>query len=233
MESIAPNIEAVIKSNGHAITVLNQESTGFWRCVDSRNRLFTVHSNNLMPVPKLPNRFRESSFQRFAHVIGAALREYPGAIKVDPSPLAADSYKQPLRDAITSKAKWGWKSKAIDDDVFDAYHDKLVVISDAEGTVLIGSREGLQKQAKPYGYVESSARPDEVLVALADLEPVCLLLHRKALQPPPNFFIILSPTTPSPIPDLESRYDVVFAPHESVPNKYFLIGPLNLNIPPK
>ena len=178
------------------------------------------------PIHRPPSRFRASAFERFAHVIGAALDDFPRAIRVDPSPLSAESYKQPLRDAIAAKQRYGYRSPSINEERFKAHADALVVVSDDQGMVYIGSRDVVrQREGRLVGQVQSS---NEIVVAAVGIESVCLLLQRHALSPTP-LFVVFDLDAPR-IASIEARYDVVIVPHETVPNKHFLVGPLNLNI---
>ncbi len=138
-----------------------------------------------------------------------------------------DSFCQPLRDAITAKAKYGYKHPLVDEALFAQHHADLVVRA-GEGFVFVGTREATQaRKAVNVGILAPNTPVEiEVLVDPLFLESVCLQLHKLAFSPQPNFVVFNTP--PEQITDLESRYDVAFAPHENQPSKHSLVGPLNL-----
>lgn len=233
---IKPNIRAVATLKQGAarenVRVLQDipGMTNFWLCSTPHGTPLVVHQSKLMPIENRPLRFRETSFARFAHIIGAALKEFPGAVKIDPSPLRVDSFHQPLRDAIAAKKKHGYSHPLVDEALFRKHADSLVV-SVADSHIFIGSRESVMaRKAVTLGAIkDGKSEEPEVLVDPLALEQVCLLLHRQVFSPQPPFVVV---GVAQPIlDDLESRYDVAFAPHERDATKFSLVGPIKLTQP--
>ena len=177
-----------------------------------------------------PNRFSETVFRRYAHVIGAALNAYPQAIKVDPWPIRADSYKQPLRDAMEAKSRYGYQHALINNDLFDNYFSLLVVSSDNANLVYIGPRnavvrKGVIETGTIKGIKDNTA---EIEVKIDYLAELCFLIRNKAFTPMPEFVVSI------PSPDLatkcEELYHVNLIEHPVVPLLYNIVGPLNIGI---
>lgn len=208
---------------------------GFWNCLTSKGRSLTIHEQYLEPMANIPLKYRQTTFDRFARVIGSALNAYPSAIKVDPAPLKVDSYCQPLRDAITAKQRFGYKNPAINEDLFKRHADDLVVAADDSGHVWVGPAESVKarKAVAEYGTIKASAAPvandPEIVVDHIAVATICNLLKYHRLKPTPNFVVL--DFDPQTIVDLESSYDVVFVPHEKEKNKHSLVGPIEMKLP--
>jgi hypothetical protein len=214
------------------VTVLRSGAVaaGFYTCRDRFGNDLNIHAANLMPIEPVPLRFRRAAFERYAHVIGAALRAYPSTITVDPSPLTAESYAQPLRDAIRAKQQHGYIHPDINEDLFRQHASNLVVRIGA-GVITAGGTAGPNGKHVVVGRVREAAPAEQdTLVDPACLDPLCLMLTERRLTPPPSF--VVAGLTPQQIESFEARYDVAFVPHDTQAGMHRLVPPLSLNITP-
>lgn len=233
--TLAPNIHAhAVLHQGRKQTVVRLVRPGtdapeFWVCEDEHGGTLNVHRSNLMPIENIPNRFRRHSFDRYAHIIGAALAAWPNGVKVDPAPLRVDSFVQPLRDAITAKQRYKYVHPSINDREFDLHAASLVVRS-GDGFVFVGSLDGtrVSKERKLVGTVITTAIGTEITVTPHHLETVCQLLHNDAFDPLPTF--IVRGAHPTVVADMEARYNVTFVVDENDASKYYLLGPMKVGV---
>lgn len=185
---------------------------GFYVVRDRDGQEHNVHQSNLMPIENVPLRFRRAAFERYAHVIGEALRAYPGAVTVDTSPMTPESYAQPLRDAIRAKQEHGYKHPLVDDALFAQYADK-VKVRIGTGCVTVGGPNDSLHSKRINGTIKPTAACEDIMIDPECVDRVCALLHEKRLTPPPAFVVYgLDDAT---IASFEARYDVAFVPHEN------------------
>lgn len=175
-----------------------------------------------MNKSNISSRFSLNSFNRYALVIQAALKAYPGAISFDPR-MKVDSYKQRCRDAITGAQRYGWadEHEVVDKRLFDTYADLLVVAS-KEDQIVIGGHEAVKNGKATAFAVTSIETPVEVITEnKVFIDSLCQLLSNKVFRPQPRF--IVSGLSQDEINVLESRFDVAFAPVDGDATKWEVI----------
>lgn len=204
---------------------------GFYTVRDRDGTEHNIHRTNLMPVESVPLRYRRATFERYAHVIGAALRSFPQAVSVDPSPLTAESYAQPLRDSITAKKRFGYRHQLVDDALFTKHAEAISVRIKPDGTLEVGGTSPAKGHAISGTVRDAGSTPAtcDSLVDLKALDAVCLLLHERRLMPAPSF--VVAGVDDQTVASFEERYDVAFVPHENGrAQTYRLVPPLTLDI---
>lgn len=102
---------------------------------------------------ELPYRFRESSFRDFEPFINNIVEAYPNAVKADPSLFkkAQVTFACRLRDAIKSYKDNHWISY-INRDKFETIVDSIVVSERSDGSILSGSKDGIERFASSGGH---------------------------------------------------------------------------------
>lgn len=202
---------------------------GFYVVRDRDGQEHNVHQSNLMLIENVPLRFRRAAFERYAHVIGEALRAYPGAVTVDTSPMTPESYAQPLRDAIRAKQEHGYKHPLVDEALFAQHADK-VKVHIGTGCVIVGGPTYLCGEKRINGTIKPTATAcEDVMIDPECVDRVCALLHEKRLTPAPAFVVYGLDDTA--IASFEARYDVAFVPHENGRVQcHRLVPPLTIRI---
>lgn len=212
---------------GHSLVrITHDRKNGFYECDNLiTGESMVLYRANLTPMPTIPSRFREHMFHQVAEHLGAALKHYPKAIRINPQPLAVDTMARRLREAIIAKQTYGWKHPAVDESAWTQLVDLLKVSIEPSGTILLGSQDAIkQQQIAPLGLSqEPSDTPAMPLLRLtsatsADLENICSLLHFRRLSPTP--IVEVSDLTPEQIESLEQRYDIAIIPLENKPNVF-------------
>lgn len=192
----------------------------FYKCETDDGREITVHVDNLTTMPDIPSRYRKHLFDGVAHIIGAALKAWPDAITVNPSPLSIETYARRLREAVVAKEKYGHKNPEVDEHLFSKHGPQLVA-SISTGELYFGSPEGVKNKATAVGVNTTKPKVTEHQVNKLFLEEVCLLLHKRVFNPAPTFFVEdLDPATAA---ELENKFDIAFVPYESAPNRFCII----------
>lgn len=191
---------------------------GFYHCKDTTtHKTFIVHADNLSPMPNIPSRFKEKHFQELAHVIGAALKAYPGYITVDPKPLAVETYARRFREAVEAKHRYNYHHSAIDEALFKAHGRDLSTSMD-ENKIHIGSLDSLKSKGK-LGVPQVRTQAFEV--DASKLDALCLLISSQAFHPLPCF--VTTGITAERIAELENRYEVGFVPFDDDPSKHQIV----------
>lgn len=171
------------------------------------------------------SRHNQRVFDRYSHVIEAAVNAWPSVIAVDPAPLLAASFKQPCRDAIASLVNGKAKSGTL----AMSHHilSKLVVGED-NGTILVGSALAVRNRqapktiafAAPQGpqqasTVEYVVHPDAVTV-------VANLLNSSMIRPTP-VLVTYNPSTVVQTKVATESPNVTLLACEDTPGKYQII----------
>lgn len=207
----------------HSVRTAHRYAFGdMWEVRDANGLTFVVSGSRLQPMSTLPSRFRESQFLRYAPFIGAALREFPNAITIDPAPLSVETFSARLRDAITAKSRFGYKSSLVDEALFTR-HSTALVVSMRDSNVVIGDSASVKTQRAMTAVISptSSAVPSVVIGNRDGLERVCWLLHARALNNPPSFAI--DGLSDDEVADLEQRYDVSITPDPNTNGRHLII----------
>ena len=78
-------------------------------------------------IHSLPSRFNERNFRRYEAVIASAVSSFPTPQRINPAPLAVETYAARFRDAMTSYERQNWSSIVIDRERFKAIRPELKV----------------------------------------------------------------------------------------------------------
>ena len=172
---------------------------------------------------ELPHRFRESSFRRYEPFIARAIEAWPNAIKADPSlfNIAQVTFACRCRDAITSLSNNKWDT-TVDMSKFEK--STLVVSERVDGTVLIGSKQGIANFAGMVKTMEiTNPVPEttsERIFTLTTKEQKALLMElssRRLLSPR----LFVQGLTDQEVEQYQVEWDVALDKHDD--KTYILI----------
>src|SRR5512139_2282185 len=111
MSILEPNTKCLARLGGEEGTTRPVEvigqlpvGTSLFSCRDlETQQVLTVDRSRLMPTQSIASRFKRSSFDRYARIMGEALKAFPAAITVDTGGLSVETYAARFRDARTAK----------------------------------------------------------------------------------------------------------------------------------
>ena len=213
------------RREGTTIVLVQRQQlfTSFYECTEVPSGAPAVfHRSALTPMQTIPARFREHLFAQVAPHLGRALTAWPKAISIDPRPLTLETMRRRLLEAVQSKQKYAWKHASINESLWAEHIDDISVILSDSGVLFLGPRLAV-KNKEIVGAVATPAKasPELTLTQPDEIETVCRLLHRKALDPVPVVF--LTNMTPELAESLEARYDIAVVPHETDPALYQIL----------
>jgi hypothetical protein len=168
----------------------------------------------------IPSKYRKPAFDRFAPVIGQAIRQFPRALVVDPSTngLTPDSYASALRNAIKAKRDHGHCSSAIDEMLWAKNEKFLVVSMRSDGMIVLGDAATVKEPAgNKFG---SQAVPTVELKNNYFLTMVCDLLSQRAFHPAIN--VKIRGVDQDTRNRLENQFDIAFLDADE-PDTYILL----------
>lgn len=170
---------------------------------------------------KIPHRFSQASFLRYAHIIAAAVQAYPNPIIVDPTPMKSDSFKQPLRDAFTAKNRFGWPLKGVDDSRYHAVAPQIMVADSNNGMIYVGSHDYI-RQTQAAGIVRfATEAANEFMVSKLYLPPLLAILSDDGIKPIPNFVVAIDVIS---VANLSKLYpNIALVPIDNRPGFYQII----------
>lgn len=171
---------------------------------------------------KIPHRFSQASFLRYAHIIAAAVDAYPSPIIVDPAPMKADSFKQPLRDAFTAKDRYGWTYARLNETKYTQIGREISIADGPNGMVYVGvynSGKGHEKGAVvPF----TPQTTEEYVVAPVALERLLSIIKIDGIRPIPPFVVAID--DPATIAKLNAAYpNIALMPDDKRPGFYYII----------
>lgn len=158
----------------------------------------------------LPHRFAEKSFRRYESTIAKVVNTFPWAVKVSPQAfgLSAETVRGRLRDALTSYFNHRWHTTMFNPDSFDKVHENLIVSLQADGTVIVGTKEAIKAPQAEEVFIPSVDVLDLSTFYSSSCEEVLsFLAHSGALKK--QIKLVLNQTTADV---LLSKYDIVLTP---------------------
>ncbi len=168
-----------------------------------------------------PKRFSQSSFDRYRHILAAALDAWPEAVPVDTAPLLASSFKQPCRDAITAYVLGHAKCP----EFAGRQVQDIVVAEDSTGQVWVGRNAASRAKATKvlFGIGAPTQSPTtEYKVAVEALDALCDILNCGFLSPTPAF-VVQNPS-PNYVAEMETKYpNVAILPCDGCSGKYQIL----------
>lgn len=166
----------------------------------------------------VPSRYRFTQFQKYDHVIGTLLKQFPRALVIDPAPLTQDTYRANIRSAIKAKELYNYSSSHIDEMLWSKWRSKIVVSMREDGMIVLGDAETIKA---PSGHKYGTEV--KAVIEITDneyLEHICELLSARVLVPAPTFRV--RNVQQIRVDELENKHDIAFMP-DSDPNTYLII----------
>lgn len=229
--TLLPNVVCTETHTNRLVRIDRVLPNGFFDCNDVfLNKQLTIHRTLLLPMPTIPSKYKQHQFAQVAEHIASALRSWPIAVRINPTPLSVDTLARKLREAIEAKKLYGWRYPTLDEKLWDSWSELLVAGIDQDSktgaSILLGSRDAIKsRKVKSVGVTAGERQKQEIeLVSptVEDLEYICLILHSKKLKPVP--VVSVRGLTQATVDSLELRYDVAIIPLESDPTLFQIIA---------
>jgi hypothetical protein len=160
----------------------------------------------------IPHRFRETSFRDYEPFIASIVQAYPNAVKAIPKLFnkAQVTFSCRLRDAIKSYKDNHWSSY-IDRVRFDSIVDSIVVSERNDGSVLSGSKEGIERYLNigtevPRSFPLQSEQDESFVIDVSKPSKVLIAELSQAHKLSPR--LLIQGLTSEEVDELESNYDI-------------------------